>query len=213
MVRAYSVQALAVMFLGDFDAALRAVQAGEEIARKNKLNGDLAMILSTRAQMAYYFQRDAIQAQRYLDEAAQLESAVGYGWDSSLMSFGMARVAGLLGDLKTARAKFNESIEFASKIGNRRFAYSNQSEFAHILREQGVLDEALGIYRDLLPKWKEVGHRPALAHELECIAFIMIRKEKHELAANLLGAAQALRESIDSVMTKVEEVEYQKETR
>ena len=74
-----------------------------------------------------------------------------------------------------------------------------------------MLDEALGIYRDLLPKWKEIGHRPALAHELECIAFIMIKKEELEQATTLLGAAQALRELIDSNMTKVEEVEYQKE--
>jgi hypothetical protein len=50
-----------------------------------------------------------------------------------------------------------------------------------------------------------------VAHELECIAYILVRKEESEPAATLLGAAEALREAIDSVMTKAEQVEYAQE--
>ena len=62
-----------------------------------------------------------------------------------------------------------------------------------------------------MPKWKDLGHRSALAHELECIAFILIRKEEPLPAAVLFGAAEALRERIDSVMTRLEQEEYEKE--
>ena len=66
--------------------------------------------------------------------------------------FGMARVAGIMGDLDTARAKFLQSAELAKKMGNKRQMYSCYSELAHVLRENGELDEPLTIYRDLLPE-------------------------------------------------------------
>ena len=75
----------------------------------------------------------------------------------------------------------------------------------------GQLDEPLAAYRDLLPKWKDLGHRAAVAHELECIAYILIRKEEPERAAQLLGAAESLRTLIDAVMTKMEMTEYELE--
>jgi hypothetical protein len=96
-------------------------------------------------------------------------------------------------------------------MGNKRIVYSSNSELAHILREHGQLDDALNLYANLLPKWKDLGHRSAVAHELECTAFILTKKEEPARAATLLGAAEALREAIDSVMTQMEKVEYAKE--
>ncbi len=80
-----------------------------------------------------------------------------------------------------------------------------------MLRENGEFDEAYGIYREVIPGWKDLGHRAAIAHELECIAYIMIRREEPERAAGLFGAAEALREVIDTAMTSVEKTEYDKE--
>jgi len=96
-------------------------------------------------------------------------------------------------------------------MGNKRVAYMSQSELAHVLREHGELDEALDAYKDLLPKWKDLGHRAAVAHELECIAYILTRKEEPERAAILLSAAQEIRRAIDIPRTNAEEVEYEKE--
>jgi hypothetical protein len=99
----------------------------------------------------------------------------------------------------------------AAKLGNKRVAYMSQSELAHVLRNNGELDEPLGIYKDLLPRWKDLGHRAAVAHELECIAYILTRKEEPERAAILLGAAQEIRRVIDTPRTNNEEGEYEKE--
>ena len=67
------------------------------------------------------------------------------------------------------------------------------------------------IYRELLPKWKDLGHRAAVAHELECIAFILSKKGDSQRPAQLLGAAEAMREVIDSSMTTLEQAEYERE--
>jgi hypothetical protein len=107
--------------------------------------------------------------------------------------------------------KFVESANLARKIGNKRQMYSCYSELAHVLRENGELEEPLAIYRDLLPKWKDLGHRAAVAHELECIAYILMKKQRFGRAAMLLGAAESLRNMIDAVPTLKEQAEYEKE--
>jgi len=128
-----------------------------------------------------------------------------------MSAFGMAQVAAMLGDLETAKEKFKESAEHARKFGNKRIVYSSQSELAHVQRQFGKLDEPLATYRDLLPKWNQLGHRAAVAHELECIAFILIKKEEPERAVTLLAAAEAIRTQIDAPMTHKEKEECKKE--
>jgi hypothetical protein len=116
-----------------------------------------------------------------------------------------------MGDLATARTKFLQSADLARKMGNKRQMYSCYSELAHVLRENGEVDEPLAIYRDLVPKWKEIGHRAAVAHELECIAYILSKVDQPQRAAALLGTAAAMRKMIDSAPTPLEQVEYDKE--
>lgn len=211
IAHAYSVLALACIFLGDYSAGQEAIIEGEKVARESGRKAELAIILSARGQMEYYAEKNIMQAKHYLDESAQLAREEGFLWGSSIVAFGRAIVAVALGDHETVRARFMESAEVALRTGNKSFMYSSKSEYAHYLREHGKLDDALAIYLELLPKWQQLGHRSAVAHELECIAFILIKKDKLVPAAILLGAAQALREVIDSVMTRVEQAEYEKE--
>jgi len=211
VARSYGILAMTSIFLGNYPAAQDAAMEGEQIARQQGLKSELALILSTRAQMTYIARMDLDQAKVFLYEATELARQEGFRWASSFLSIGLAHTAAALGDIEAARAGFRESAEIAQMMGNKRIVYSSQSELAHVLRAHGDLDEPLATYRDLLPKWRDLGHRSAVAHELECIAYILIRKEEPERAATLLGAAQALREAIDSVMTQREQVEYEKE--
>ena len=212
VARAFSILALTSSFLGEFPNAFAAVEKAERIARDHGLAGELSLSLSTRAQLEFLGNRDLLSAKASVYEAADLAHKAGLKWASSFIDIGMGHIAALTGDLETARVAFGRSAESATILGNKRVAYSSQSEFAHVLRQHGELDEPLAIYRDLLPKWKDLGHRAAVAHELECIAYILVRKEEPERAAVLLGAAETLRTAIDSTMTKMELVEYEQET-
>ena len=211
VARAYGILALACVFLGDYSTAHQTAEEGDAYARKHGLKNELSFILSSRSQMAYFENHDVVTARQYLDEAAKLSQEEGFRWAYSFSTFGLARIAGVLGDIQTARVQFARSAEIARQMGNKRIIYSSQSELAHILREHGELDEALQIYINLLPKWKDLGHRSAVAHELECIAFILSKKGKSVQATKLLGAAEGIREAINSSMTKFEEVEYLQE--
>jgi non-specific serine/threonine protein kinase len=211
VARGYGILALTSVFLGDFSAAQQAVMEGEFLARGHGIKSELAFILSIRAQMEYFSKHDLAKAKALLDESFNLAREEGFHWASAFLAIGMAHTAAFLGDIESAREKFKESGEIASRIGNKRILYSSRSELAHILREHGELDEPLGIYKDLLPKWKDLGHRAAVAHELECIAYILIRKGEPERAVILLSAAQEIRGMIDTPRTSAEEVEYENE--
>jgi predicted ATPase/class 3 adenylate cyclase len=202
---------LACIFLGDFPAAEQALVEAEAIARENGFVEQLATVLTTRAQLAFSGYRELAQAKLYLEEALSLAPTLQNEWATAMSLFGMGRVAGIMGDLATARIKFLESAGLAKKLGNKRQMYSCYSELAHVLRENGELDEPLGIYRDLLPKWRDLGHRAAVAHELECIAYILFKKGLPQRAVTILGAADSLRSLIDSLATPMEWAEYEKE--
>ena len=211
VARAYGILALTSVFLGDVPAAQQAATEGEAIARKYGFRSELAFILTMRGWIPFFTRQDLAAAKARLDEAASIAREEGFRWASSFLAIGMAQAAVFMGDLEAAREGFRESSEIAMKMGNKRLVYMSQSELAHVLRAQGDLDEPLGIYKDLLPKWKELGHRAAVAHELECIAYILTRKEEPERAAILLSAAQEIRKVIDTPRTNAEEVEYEKE--
>ncbi len=213
LARLLSVVALACTFLGEFSTGEAAVQEAETISRENNYQGELSLMLTTRAQMTYFAYGDVERAKQYLDEAVSIGLSARLQWATTMSVFGMARLLGAMGDLDAARRKFMESAENARRVGNKRLMYSCYSEMAHVLRENGELEEPLGIYRDLLPKWRDLGHRAAVAHEMECIAYVLWKVGKPERAVTILGAADSLRRMIGSTPTPVELAEYEKELR
>jgi len=59
---------------------------------------------------------------------------------------------------------------------------------------RGKWAQALPLYRESILYFQDMGHEPAVAHQLECFAYIAIAQEEPDKAARLLGAAQAIRE-------------------
>ena len=211
IARALNSLAFSSLFLGDYETASKAAVESEAIARQMGYTSELALALTTRAQIAYIASRDLVAVKTYLEESLALAQATGFQWAFSISVYGLARAAGASGDIETARRRFEESADVGLRMGNRQMIYASRSELAHVLREHGELDEPLAIYKEVILGWVELGHRAAVAHELECIAFIFRRKGQAHRAANLLGAAEALRQAIDSSMTDIEGVEYDRE--
>ena len=79
---------------------------------------------------------------------------------------------------------------------------------AHALRRGGRLDEALAAYRDTIDGWVHLGHKGAVANQLENIAFVAVEQGDPDRAVLLLGAAETIREVGRSQMAFDEEPEY-----
>ena len=97
------------------------------------------------------------------------------------------------------------------EFGDKHRINMIQSELAHIERETGQYQQAIPMYRETILEWQRLGHRAAIAHQLECFAFIAKAQEQPERAAKLFGTAEALREKINIAMTPQERTEYYRE--
>jgi hypothetical protein len=82
------------------------------------------------------------------------------------------------------------------------------SELAHLKRRQGLHEQALSLYRETILTFQDIGHRAAIAHQLECFAFIAADQGNDQRAAQLFGAAETLRNIIEAPMTLLERADY-----
>jgi hypothetical protein len=79
------------------------------------------------------------------------------------------------------------SLPSFREIGDQHRVNMCQSELAHIERYQGHYGQALSMYRETIPVWQKLGHRAAIAHQLECLAMIARVTEQVQRAARLFG--------------------------
>ena len=185
------------------------VKAAEEcLALARKLNNTYYQGVGFNVLAGYEMQRgNEKAAQAYL-----AESAKGGNFMSAMANFQSG--SGFLhsdADNSRALAYFQESRRQFETIENPFFVAILTSQIAHIQRQNGELDAAEAEYSKSLAEFHWQGHGPAVAHELECLAFIARRKKMPERAARLLGAAEALRQKIAVPMLADEQAEYDME--
>jgi hypothetical protein len=123
-------------------------------------------------------------------------------------SMAQGRMLGRQGKTDAAVAAFGVAIERFMELGDERFVLASRSDMAHALRRGGRLGEALALYRETIGGWVHLGHKGAVANQLENIAYLDAERGRIELAVRLLGAADALREAADARMAFDEEPEY-----
>lgn len=112
------------------------------------------------------------------------------------------------GNYDLAKQHFENGLTVFRQLRNKNFEYVMLSELGHLARVGGNFKQARKIYKQTITGWHELGARPAVAHQLECYAFIAIAEEQPTRAAQLLGAAEALRAKVQSLMADDERVEY-----
>ncbi len=115
-----------------------------------------------------------------------------------------------LGNYIAAKTYYEDGLAVFKQIRNKHFELAMASELGHTARHTGELAEAKGIYKETLRGWQNLGNRAAIANQLECFAFIAIQEEEPGRATKLLGAAEAMRETVQSTMTDDERLEYKR---
>jgi hypothetical protein len=95
-------------------------------------------------------------------------------------------------------------------LGDRdeRLGLAARSDLGHALRRGGHLMEAMAIYRETIGGWIHLGHRGAVANQLENIAYVAVETDQPERDARLLGAAVAIRAAAEAPMAMEERPEF-----
>ena len=118
------------------------------------------------------------------------------------------RTLGLARRTDEAATQYGVAIDRFREVGDERMALAARSDLAHALRRGGRSDEALAVYRETIGGWVHIGHRGAVANQLENVAYLAIDRAESERAARLLGAAEVLREAAETPRAMEEGPEY-----
>jgi len=211
LAQALSTLAYARSFLGDAEGSYRAAEEGLALAREGGDKVLLGQALRNMASAMAMTHGDPKVTRSYAEEALQLYREAGAHGAFAMALFNMGFWATSQENYAEARSRFEACLPLLSESGDRNHVNAAYSELAHLERQQGHFAQAKPLYRETLLEWQRLGHRAAIAHELECLAMIAKAQEEDERAAKLFGAAEVLRENIHLPMTDFERVEYERE--
>jgi len=206
-----SILALLEVITGNLPAAAAAAEESLPLARASGDPWALATTLNMLGEYEGRADRDLATAQAELAESVRLYRQMGSAWGtaSSLLSWGSVASTG--GDTVAARPLLEECLSIFLERHDPRRANMARSELAHLERHEGHVAQAQALYRRTIVAWEELGNRGAVAHQLECLAFLARGEGQGERAARLLGAAEAARAAASSPMWSDQRPEYDRE--
>jgi hypothetical protein len=213
LARALNFLGLSAAFLGDETLAFDSLHESEGLCRKFGSKDELASVLQSLAYITLEIHgpKAAEQLQSYMEESLALSQG-SVDPEAAVRTEGiLARLAFFRGEFAEARKHADLMLDLHKEMGDQLSVTGHQSEMAHVARQMGNYREALALYRETLPDWQKIGHRGAVAHQLECLAFIAKAQEQGERAVKLMSAAEALREASSSPRTPQEQIEYDRE--
>lgn len=206
MVLAFSGSAR--LFEGDFANGRKQIEEAVALTRSGNDKYAQGMALGMMAQVQMIVNHDLKAAKEYEQRALALTREISGTWTSLMMYFGIGRGAMFRGDYAVARERFAYCLPLFEEMKDEHRTNMIHSELAHMDRYEGKLQQAEGVYRRTIVVWQRLGHRAAVAHQLECFAFLAKAHEEPERALRLLGAAEILRERINIHMQPLERKEY-----
>jgi predicted ATPase/class 3 adenylate cyclase len=170
-------------------------------------NWGLSMAYQNRSRIAEG-KGNQIEKEKYRAKYKDLVRQAPLSFQAGLFYLSTGMTENIQGNYETAKALFEEGLNVFKHIRNWNFQLIMTSELGHIARHSGKINEAKTIYGETLKGWQNMGNRAAIANQLECFALIALAEEEPQRAAILFGAAEALREKVQSPMTDYEQVEY-----
>jgi len=146
------------------------------------------------------FVEDVAAGEALTERAEDAARRAGNPYIMGAVAIAHGRLLGRTGRTDAAAERFAVASARFAEIGDIRLGLAARSDLAHAYRRGGRLDEAEALYPETIDGWVHLGHRGAVANQLENIAYLAIDRNRPERAARLLGAAEAMRETADAAM-------------
>jgi tetratricopeptide (TPR) repeat protein len=151
---------------------------------------------------------NVVEKEKYLGKLKEQLRDVPLSFQAGLFFLGMGMGESVQGNYQEATQFFEDGLKIFKRLRNKNFQTALTSELGHIARHTGDINQARQIYTKTLTNWQDLGNRAAIAHQLECFGFLALADEEPQHTIQLFGAAEALRERINSSMTDFEQAEY-----
>jgi predicted ATPase/class 3 adenylate cyclase len=180
-------------YLGRWSEAFEAGEEARKVAQARREGVALSIALAALG-MSTLMSGDIEKVHEYLRAGKAVIQELGSSWIGLHILMMEGRLLAITGKLDHAESIYREAIHGFQEFGEPTQTNITRSELAHTLRRQGKWEQALALYRETILYFRDRGHEPAVANQLECFAYIAIAQKEPEKAGRLLGAAQAIRE-------------------
>jgi predicted ATPase/DNA-binding CsgD family transcriptional regulator len=180
------------------------------IHREQSNKRGIAATLLRLAQLLFVSQGDQAALSSLLDEGLALNNELGEKEGIANILSLSAQLAFRRGDIASARAQVEKSILLYREIGQRRVLAESLAILARIVLYQGERTEARVLYDESLEIARELNHMWLIASCLEGRAGMAAEEGQLTWAAQLWGAADALRETIRVSIPLIERLDNER---
>jgi predicted ATPase/DNA-binding CsgD family transcriptional regulator len=209
---ARSIKALGVLLKdqGDYSRSYSMIEESFNLYKELGNQYGMADALYRLAQVLYLSQSDPAIVHALLDENLTLlkDLNVKMGREQSYCLLGL--VALQEGDVVLARSLLEKSLIISEQLGDREDHAESLYTLGRVAARQNDLTEAYALYMQSLEMIMETGNQWRMIPYLEGLASVIAQQKEFVRAAQLWGAAEAMRESFGIPLPPVERADYEK---
>ncbi len=195
---------------GEYARAHALFEEGLAIHRALGDKRGIAHLLSQLAQALFLSQGDQARVRSLLEECLALSWEVGFkeGIAAAQCLFGQLALG--QGDLATAYSEVEESVVLYKQMGHRHGTAESLAVLGKIIAAQGDYAAARGLFEQSLAISGELGEKWVIAMGLVGLGEVVAALRQLAWAAQLWGAAEALRDAIGIPIPPVELASYER---
>lgn len=186
---------------GDVESARKLLE--ECLAISKQIDNKFLIIRASNGLGVAAWQQDNLALARpFFEEALSVSRELG---DARMIGVGLGNLGATafgLGDYATARALHEESLAAAMKAGNKQSAAVTLTNLGEVAFVEGDLEGSRNYYAKALMQARELSNWRTIATSLDGLATVAAKTEAWKRAAQLAGAADALRETIKFELTR-----------
>jgi predicted ATPase/class 3 adenylate cyclase len=195
--RARALNGASVMAGSTGDPATDRLRSEEALALHRELGDAWGIAYSVFSLgMAATEEADWTSARPYFEESLALFRELGEEHYALVAADGVAWISGELGDLERRRAGHEDVLRQARAQQDWAIAASELDQLAQIARDEGRIDDSLSMLAESLRITRDLEMPGLIVENLSRLAETLAVAGRAETAAQLLAAAEALREEI-----------------
>ena len=193
---------------GEYEKARTLYEKSLKLRRELSQPAFIAALLSNLAIIAR-FQGDLAESRRLNEEALDIRRQVGDRRTIANSLNNLGNAVRNMGDLVQARAHLEEALQLQREVGDRWAIANSLNNLGNVVRDQADFTTARQFYVESLIINREFGDQRAIAYVLEDMGVLAAAQSDVQRAMQLVGAAQALRDSNGTPLSAVEKAQLE----
>jgi predicted ATPase/DNA-binding CsgD family transcriptional regulator len=195
---------------GEYARACALFEEGLALFRELGNKMPIAHSLSQLARTLYVAQGDQTTVRSLLEECLVLSQEVGFK-EGIAASYSLSgQLALSQGDVTTARSLVEESVVLYKEMGHQHGTVESLAALGKVVAAQGDYPAACRIYEESLLLSGELGEKWVIAECLVGLGEVVAAQQKLAWAAQLWGAAEAVRDALGIPLPPIEVVDYER---